>query len=252
VNRKQQNKQQERHFVEVFKAVFKDFPEGEILCDENQERPDALVKNEHGSTGIEVTRILHQQLRQTESETESLVAEASRIYQKRNLPNLHLGVTLGSEKLFDRSNRTKFATALADLVAANVPERNGLVEVENDWSNPEVFPFEIHSVLILRNAALTKNHWTIPSFGWIVENFTETLQQIITKKERLIHGYDTECNALWLLIVAENGSAASFFDPSPETQSYPYASSFDRVFFLDLFKMHLFELTIERPRSFTT
>ena len=45
MTRKQQNKQ-ERYSVGVFKSLLPDFPPGEMLADETQERPDVLVKGE--------------------------------------------------------------------------------------------------------------------------------------------------------------------------------------------------------------
>jgi hypothetical protein len=137
------------------------------------------------------------------------------------------------------------------LVAANIPAANDFAELENDWDNPTVFPFEIHSVSILRHAVLKRNYWTIPSAGWFRENIARELQETITKKEARIRGYDAGCAALWLLIVAENNGPSAFFDPSESTLSHPYVASFDRVFFLDLFKAKAFELRIAKQGCVT-
>src|SRR6266481_107811 len=122
------NKEEELRYVEVFKSLFNEFPSGEILAGPNQERPDIVVQSRNGKTGIEITRILHQGLRREESECEALVSAARDLYEKRNLPYLHLSVHFGSEKPFRRANRAPFASAIANLVTANIPEeRDGLV-----------------------------------------------------------------------------------------------------------------------------
>jgi hypothetical protein len=37
----------EKYAVKAFKSAFKDFPEGELIADEGQERPDVLVVAAH-------------------------------------------------------------------------------------------------------------------------------------------------------------------------------------------------------------
>ena len=131
-----------------------------------------------------------------------------------------LSVFLGAHTRFTKQNRNTFATALANLVAANIPAHNNPTELENDWDDERGFPFDIHSVSIWRHPSLTRNYWVVPWACWIVEHFPQTLQEMITKKEAHIRGYDTGCAAVWLLIVAENSSPSGFFDPSESTLSY--------------------------------
>ena len=241
---KQRNKDQERHYVEVFKDAFSGFPIGELLADENQERPDVIVASAQGRIGIEVTRILHEPMKREESEGQAMVDEARALYEKRGLPNLQVSVFLGAQPAFTRQNRKTFATALAELVAANIPAANDLADLENGWDDADVFPFEIHSVSILRHPVLTRNYWTVPQAGWILENFPQLLQERIAKKETHIRGYDSGCAALWLLVVAEHSGPSSFFEPSEATLAHTYTSSFDRMFFLELFKRSVFELKL--------
>ena len=244
MTKKQRNKDQERRYVEVFKGAFPGFPAGELLADENQERPDVIVANAQGNIGIEVTRMLHEPMKREESEGQAMVDEARSLYEKRGLPNLHVSVFLGARPAFTRQNRKTFAAALAELVAANIPAANDLAELENGWDAADVFPFEIHSVSILRHPVLTRNYWTVPQAGWILENFPQLLQEKIAKKEASIRGYDADCTALWLLVVAEHRGPSSFFAPSGATLARSYDSSFDRVFFLELLQRKVFELKL--------
>ena len=252
MSKQQRKKDRELQYVEVFKSAFPGFPSGELIADEAQERPDIIVVSAQGRVGIEVTCILDESLKRAESESQAMVDMALSLYEKRKLPNLKLGVFLGAETAFNKQNRTIFATALAELVAANIPAPNDFAELENDWDNPRVFPFEIHSVSIFRHAVLKRNYWTIPSAGCCRESIARELRETITKKDARIRGYDAGCAALWLLIVAENGSPSGFFDPSEATLSHCYASSFDRVFFLELFKRKASELRIAKQGCPTT
>ena len=242
---KEQNKQQERNLIKAFREAFCGFPAGTILADDAQERPDAILDTGSKRIGIEITRIMDPKLRRTESECQSFVDEARRWYESLNLPHLHVSVHLGADKPFTRANREKFGKTLAKLVAKNVPATNGLIEVENDWNDPEEFPYEIQSVLILRNPALRRNHWNAPSAGFFQEDFSDALQIALDKKDDVIGGYDAKCSEKWLLIAADGHGPSAFFDPSPATLSHTYTSSFDRVFFLDVFRRKVSELSLQ-------
>ena len=239
------NKEYEKHYVEVFKAIFEDFPQGEIIADQNQERPDVIVIRGHDKIGIEITRIHTEKLKREESEVEAAITEAQHIYEGLSLPHLHVSVIVGDGKTFNRQNRKKFAAAISNLVSKNIPAQDGPVELGNDWNNPEVFPFEINSIGIYRLSKLTRNHWSRPDGGVFRTDFIKELQEIISGKNKLLPNYNRDCKAHWLLIVAENGSPSSFFDPSAATLNHLYKSLFNRVFFLDLFTRKYAELRLE-------
>lgn len=239
------NKEYEKHFVEVFKSIFEGFPQGEIIADQYQERPDVIVANSHDKIGIEITRIHTEKLKREESEVEAAITEAQHIYEELNLPHLHVSVIVGDGKTFNRQNRKKFAVAIANLVSRNLPGPDGSVELDNDWNNPDVFPFEINSIGIYRFAKLIRNHWSRPDGGFFRTDFINELQDIISAKDKLLPNYDRDCKAHWLLIVAENGSPSSFFDPSAATLNHLYKSLFNRVFFMDLFLRKYSELRLD-------
>ncbi len=249
-------KEQERHYVELFKSVFADFPDGKILDDSSQEKPDVIVLTAQGRIGIEVTRIYHKSpagersLKQMESERGAVVLEALRIYEKKGLPNLLVKIDCNCDTTFNKRNRGKSASALANLVASNIPQPNNSVTIENDWKNSRLFPYEFCTVDILRLSSFTKNYWDDSSFGYFREYFVVELQEVISGKESKLRSYSSDCAAHWLLVVAENSSPSSFFDPSAATLNHCYNSSFDRVFLLEPFGRSAFELKL-CPRSRT-
>jgi len=218
------NKKRELRFVELFKSAYKGFPAGEIIADKNQERPDVLVKTPQAKIGIEVTSLYNDKLKRAESECEKAVLEARRLYEKRNLPCLYVSVHIGGENSFNRKNRRRFAVAIANLVAINIPSVNRFVEVDNDWNNPNQFPYEIDSIYIYRHSWPEENRWSAPSAGLYRENFVDELQSVISKKDSKLRGYARDCKEHWLLVVAENNGPSTFFDPSEKTASHCYKS----------------------------
>ena len=239
-----ENKARERRFVELFKEAYSAFPTGEIIADEKQERPDAIVVTSQGEIGIEITSLHDDKLKRRESECEKAVSEARRIYEKQNFPKLHVSVHIGGENSFNRANRNKFANAIAGLVAENIPPPGKYLAVENDFNNPVAFPYEIDSMYIYQYSWPDKNLWTAPSAGFYREHFVEELQRVISEKDSKLSGYAPDCREQWLLVVAENSSPSTFFDPSEITVSHRYKSAFDKVFVMELFKVKVFELNL--------
>ena len=239
-----ENKAHERHFVELFKNTYNNFPAGEILADEKQERPDIIIATPQGKIGVEITSLHNDKLKQKESECEQAVLAARKIYEKKNLPNLHVSVHIGGKNSFNRATRNKFATAIANLVAANIPLPGKYSEVENSWNDPNQFPYEINSICIYRYSWSDKNIWTAPSAGFYREHFIEDLQRVISEKDLKLNGYSQDCKEQWLLVVAENSSPSTFFDPSEITVNHVYKSAFAKVFIMEMFKVKLFELKL--------
>jgi hypothetical protein len=160
-----------------------------------------------------------------------------------------VGIHVSKGKPLSKHNRKTLASAMAELVATNVPDENDCVSIENGWGSPDIFPYEIHAIDIFRHSKLTQNCWSGPSFGFIREDFVTELQQVISSKENLLPGYCPNCIEQWLLIVAENGSPSTFFDPSSATLNHVYTSSFNKVFFLELSSRKLSQLKVSFPTT---
>jgi hypothetical protein len=144
----------------------------------------------------------------------------------------------------NRQNRNYFASAIAKLVTANIPDADRFTQAENDWNNRETFPYEIDSINIYRFSKSQGNEWSAPSAGLFRENFTDELQAVISEKDLKLCGYAKNCDQQWLLIVAENSSPSTFFDPSEQTVNHVYKSSFEKVFLFKLFSEKLSELKL--------
>src|SRR5437667_7577989 len=244
MSRRSSKKNKERQFVEILREQLKTFPDGELI---DSESPDFVIAARDGLIGVETTR-LHQmgmphESRRQESERQALVNEALQIYENAKSIPLRVSVNFGPYEEFNKRNRRRFVSILANLVRSNIPQPESWITIQNDWDNPSTFPYEIASISICRSSALRRNRWLSPSVGCAQQDFIPELEAIIAKKDKSITRYKIHCVACWLLIAAEGDSAPTFFYPSTATLGYCYRSSFDRIFFLEAFSRGLWELT---------
>ena len=237
---------EELRFAHILFEQLPSLPSGNLMP---SDRPDILVHRSDGNIGIEVTKLHHkaasQSLKRQESEQQALVNQALKIFETKSNAWLHVSVHFGSYTQFNKRNRKQFSEAIANLVLANTPNQDGPVFLENHWSDPQDFPYEISSIGIYRLPAQKRNHWTIPSTGFVQENFIPELQDIMSNKGNLLQDYQ-QCAEYWLLIVAQNNSASTFFDPSAATLGHKYTSQFNRVFLLEGFHRRVSELELNR------
>jgi hypothetical protein len=246
VTNRKRKKEREKRFVELFKEAHTGFPPGELIEDENQEKPDVVAVTSEGKIGIEVTSLHIDELKREESESEQVVAEARRIYEMRSLPALFVSVHAGKRSNFNRKNRGDFANAIAALVSANIPPEGKSIQLDNDWDDPKGFPFAIDCIHIFRYSWPDDNSWSAPSAGMYREKFIDELQSVITKKELKLKDYAQDCKQQWLLVVAENESPSTYFDPSETTINHCYKSSFDKVFLFKPIQARVFDLKLSK------
>jgi hypothetical protein len=239
-------KRKELHQLNDFRALLPDFPEGKL---EISERPDFVIQSANGSVGVEVTSIFHEasdprrSIQAQESECRQMLDEACRMYDQMKLPPLNVSVLFKAPTALNRRNRSHFARTLADLVAKNVPSSKGFYSLEIDSDSTDRFPLNILSIHMVRFDFPKSSFISMPIDLTIKEEFSAELQKVISGKDELLSKYQ-KCDVYWLLVVAEWAAPSSFFDPSKTTLSTLYHSSFDRVFFLNMFDHVPVELSL--------
>jgi hypothetical protein len=243
-NSVKQPKEQERRFIDILEQQIADFPSGRLA---ETESPDFVVTTSNGKIGIEVTKIHRQatsnRLKREESEQEKIANEAVRIFETMNSVALEVKIHFSADNEFNKRNRRRLATAIASLVNAYAPTEDGPCVLQNNWTNPETFPYEIDAIGIYRLASLKRNFWSVASAGFVQEDFVAEMQIVIAKKDALIASYQT-CSEYWLLIAAEGNRASTFFCPSRTTLEHRYCSAFQRIFFLEAFTKKVSELEL--------
>lgn len=239
---------EEWRFAQILFGQLPSLPSGNLVP---TDRPDLMVHRSDGNIGIEVTTLYHkaasQSLKRQESEQQAVVNEALKIFEEQSNAWLHVSVHFGAHTEFNKRNRKQFAKAIANLVLVHAPIQDGPRFLQNHWNDPQGFPYEIDLIDIYRLKVQKRNHWIVPSGGFVQEDFIPELQERITKKDALIGGYH-RCAEYWLLIVGQNNSASTFFDPSAATLGHRYTSKFDRVFFLEAFRRKVSELNLDGPQ----
>lgn len=236
-------KREEVALVEHFRRNFSAFPSG-ALRPSNE--PDVLLAAIGKTIGIEVTE-LHQRphrektpRRIQESERDSIVGQARELAVDRRLPPVDVAVYFSDAHPVLKRNRREVAGALVSLVAAHLPDADG-IRVVRPWEAGEVLR-SVRYVHIWRASVLSRHHWAVPDGGAVQEDFVDELQTVLDAKNLLYASYRLKCDGCWLLIVASGARPSGAFEPSDATKSHVYRSRFDRTFFMEAFKGQVLEL----------
>ena len=240
------NKRFETYCLSILRRGLPGFPTGEVLPSES---PDFLISTDQGLLGIEVTRLVKAAdvqgniPRAREGEQAEMIKVAMRFYETLSLPPVDVAVIFGNCGRLSKRERDKSAKILSRFVASHVPEANQVTRHENDNQTHDGLPEAVHSVRIARLVG-TENLWHVSGSGWFQKELVEELQAVMRKKDARHAGFDNRAVAHWLLVVIEGTSDSTFFDPSEESLTHCYESDFQRVFLLDLMRLHVSELKL--------
>jgi hypothetical protein len=239
-------KKSERYFLEVFKKLLPDFPEGEIVGNEG---PDFQVHSWNGSIGIEIARLYQRSPKNTpslqaiEAEGEIIVQLAHKFYNEMNLTPVNVNVTFQSKAALMKKNRLSIASELARIVAKAERLARPMIIIDYESNTEGIFFKEIDSIRI---AKVNDDFWGTSGSGMVQSDFVDELQERINEKNMKREKYRSKCDKCWLLIVADGFGASSAFFPSEDTISNQYHSLFDRTFFLEGISQKFFELRTEK------
>lgn len=121
-------KARERAYLERFREILADFPEGEVI---SFEHPDFLVKTQSRWIGIELTEYHVQEpdeswgspMRARKGAEDKVLRKASAQYQSRDLPAVAVHIHWNSHQVFSSRRVQELAADLADLVQEHLPEQ---------------------------------------------------------------------------------------------------------------------------------
>lgn len=245
-------KEKERHFVQIVADSASSFPKAEII---DHEEPDFLVNDGHEIIGIEVTQIFHkshpgqppQQLE--DSERQKVTERACTLAEAAAVPPLMVSIRFGAYPLLAKRDREVMATAIVDVVKANVPLPGLPVVWTNDFDASNSALEKIDSILMLRMSDEDHHHWQCGRAGFVNTDFADELQLVIDGKEKLVDKYLQQCDRCWLVVAAEWRQPSTFFEFSPEMASHVFSSRFDRVYFVDAFSRDVSQAVISSEAS---
>jgi hypothetical protein len=238
-------KELERYFLEVFKKLLPDFPEGEIVQGES---PDFLIDTINERVGIEISRIFQEQsesgsfLHKEEENVRNIINKACAFYEKQDLHPLYVNITFNRLRSKQKDRLNQLAQEIAEFVSTHTPPTNNPNLIWNSKQNHSILPDEINCIAIGRFDSLRKNLWVPTEAGFIPENIVTHLQERTDNKNKKIKSYHLKCGKCWLLLVAESARISSSFTPSEMTKTNEYFSLFERTFYIDVALENYFEL----------
>jgi hypothetical protein len=217
-----QKQEERRHFYE-FKALYADFPEGDI-CDKREE-PDFLIKADKITIGIEHTRFFREQklgkrtggspLRGEDDNYAKLVQSVqSKFESKHAIPVVvsFLPYWGNLVKKADMKNLTREALALIEVAIPQVSKYTTIGSEELADTSLEEY---LASITMARPAGATTSNWHFMGRGVPILAKGE-LQTIILGKEQRVNDYLNNCDEVWLLIVADGEHSSSMIDYSTD------------------------------------
>ena len=204
--------------------------------------PDFIGSYNGNVLGVEITEIYSEQsLREHEIQKERIVNRARKKAVAAGLPPLKVHVIFTHD--IQQGREADLTNLLFELVKNNCPEYGASVDL--DWKNG--IPSDFY-VILIRSIPDSKNHfWDTAEAGCVDTNFSEQLQQRINSKSEKIQTYLTKCDKCWLIAAALGVSASNFFEVGEDMERVCYESSFEKVFFMEVFSKTVTELKVKLP-----
>lgn len=236
-----EQKDRERHQLEVFKASYSNFPTGTIV---EAEGPDFLVEQPSATVGIELTEMFrttapNEVPRQAiESLMKQIVYRAQSNFEKAGGPALYVYVHFAPRVELRKSQVADLAQCISRIVADHPIALDQHIEL-HDGNLPE----QICLINILRPSFITDALWAAPDGGAVPHLSVEAIQSRIDEKNCKIPSYRNKASGeIWLVIV-HGFPMSSWFVRSDAALEHIYKSGFDRVFLFDMFRQLVDPLT---------
>lgn len=241
-------KQIERAQLDRFLSVASGLPSGLIV---EAEEPDFLILCEN-TIGVELTDLYWSAQPgvapfQAVEGLRSRIAElAEHNYSSRGLPPLHVSIHFNPNYSLTKRDVPGLATAISDLVEANLPAEGGVYREEYDWDNRAHFPEELLLVSAWRLASLKRSFFSAPSAAFIPDMSREDIERILLAKANKVERYLRKCDQIWLVINCDGGNLSNVFDVDEEVFRTAFETPFDRVFVFRHMAGKVHELRLSR------
>jgi hypothetical protein len=257
---RRRNKREEIFQLGLFRDSFADFPQGDCHYAGDGEIPDLKISTAEGILGIEHTRILNDHLRAQEALQDKIIDRAKKWHESHGGCMLSVSVNFSMHHFLERRTVDTIAQNLAQAVNTYAIEtavgssncQHWFVEGwQYNQYHAAKLPAEITSFHLKHVKKLGFVLWGTTRSTVVPHLTAQHIQEKINEKENRLPRYrqKTNCDKLWLVIVADGGSPSSIFDLPLDVASLVYHSEFDRIFFFDSFRGEVRELQLnERAR----
>jgi hypothetical protein len=217
------------------------------------ESPDFVFFKSSIRIGVEVTEV-HRVIsnphdpdsrlivvRETDMLARRVLQEAQQQAEAAGVPELEVFVYFNSDRLTNPRVET-LAKYIGDMVIDNWKRATQFLHLIDQTTRSSDQPSEIVDLQITSGFGAL---WHANEAAWLERDFSELLQSMIYKKERLLGKYLKRCDECWLFIVAPGDSSSSYFRMSAEVRAHVFSSSFSRVYFSDCFERKAERLTTQ-------
>lgn len=240
-------KSRERQFLDEIAEKYPDFPQGSIV---DYERPDFLVQHESFTTGIEIVDYIRGQNndgasnRRNEVLWQRIADSARAKFVSSHTVPLLVHFHWNPHRYPNQLEVGPLAGAASSIVANHIPQmlfetiRIGDTELENT-----ALEEYLHSIHVMRVRDDTQSLWSFVGAGF-VEVQRDELRDLISSKEAKVQDYLQECDAVWLIIVADGRNISSSAELVDETMRYPFGSLFERILFYNRIKKQIITLVV--------
>jgi hypothetical protein len=225
-------KERERYYLERVKALYSDFPSGQII---ETERPDFLIASDAGVVGIDLADYIREQgekgspLRHKEKVCDEIADMAQLTFESKNDVPLQVHFHWYWHRKPNTAERKEIANQVAELIDKHLPkEIYGRNYIDPDEEGAAFLGDFLTRVSIMRLKPDAKRSWSNVEFGF-VEVEAEDLQQLISSKEKNITAYRANCVAIWLVLVADATHISSSIEFNRSISQHIFATRFDRV-----------------------
>jgi hypothetical protein len=246
-----EKKARELAHLRQFQQVVHNAPKGEPIVGE---RPDFTIPTADGLMGIEVTEYVRphipnpslsvdRPLQEQDSLKNRIVARAQEIFDAQGSSRLRVQVLFRPRHPVDKKDVEATAVALALLIASlpHTADDNQRFEPTREFP----FPAPV-SIIFARIVGHERNAtWEVVAAGLVRPLSPDDLLAIIRKKESKLEGYRRDLTKIWLLIVKDYRTRASYAELTEAARLHSYRTTFDRVYLLDVFSGECTALPVE-------
>jgi len=241
-----QQKARERAFLSEAVALEPTLFSGTLV---DCERPDFLMNVTGRTIGIEVMEYGRGQdtgesvMRRSEAALWQLADRSYQDFKSTYAEPLFVTLQGNPQEPPPRTKLPELSAALVKLVSQHIPQ-DLYAQIRLDYEQlqtTDVQPF-IHGITIERMRDERGSGWGVMSAAFISATISE-LQGIIDLKNPKVPSYLTNCNEVWLFIVAESFLGISgHISFAKEVLQHIYTTDFTRVLFYDRAIRHVHQL----------
>jgi hypothetical protein len=242
-----QKKKVEREYLNSFRFLCPDFPDGEL--EEDREAPDFVVIANKKRIGIEVARIYKtdgsdkKSLQAIEATKEAITIAAKCYAESWRLSPAYVALFFNLREPANKRSVENIALNVARVVRENMPPEGKSIEVDYARGRRQGQPREVDLIWISRSYPYEHHEWDWPEAGFVKSDAIQLFEERIREKSAKLSDYLRECDECWLLIVAPSFKPSGMIHPDAHSFSYRYNSPFSRTYFLDFGRGSVAELS---------